>query len=101
MRRLAVLVALGAAALAAAPARAAAPYADQILATPHLAGYWAFNEPGGPVTADLRTTGVGVHSGGVRAGAPGLVPSGRSARYSGRAATTVGNTRPLNATSAL
>src|SRR5437764_11745373 len=97
MRRLALLLALGAVLLAAAPARAAAPYADLVIASPSLAGYWAFNEPGGGLTADLRTTGVGVHSGGVRAGAPGLVPSGRSARYDGRrAATIVANSRVLN-----
>jgi hypothetical protein len=101
--RITSLLALGTAlAAAAAPARAAAPYADGVLADPALAGYWAFNERAGPVTADLRTTGEGVHAGGVRAGAPPLVPSGRSARYDGRhAATTVANTRLLNPTAAL
>src|SRR5437588_11374844 len=98
MRRVAGLLALVAALVAAAsPARADAPYADHILARPDLAGYWAFNERAGTVTADLRTTGVAVHSGGVQAGAPGLVPSGLSARYDGRRAlTTVPNSRGLN-----
>src|SRR3954471_10813597 len=99
--RLAILLVLGALA-AAAPARAAAPYADGVLASPSLAGYWAFNEPAGPATADLRTTGEGVHSGGVRAGAPPLVPSGHSAAYDGhQAATLVANSRRLNPTRAL
>src|SRR3954471_9869873 len=99
--RLAILLVLGALA-AAAPARAAAPYADGVLASPTLAGYWAFNQPAGPVTADLRTTGVGVHTGGVHAGAPLLVGHGRSASYDGhRAATVVANSRRLNPTRAL
>src|SRR4051794_34597043 len=101
--RLAILLALGA--LVAGPpaaARAAAPYADDVLASPSLAGYWAFNEPAGPVTADLRTTGAGVHTGGVHPGAPALVGRGRSASYDGhRAATVVANSRRLNPTRAL
>src|SRR2546423_3954750 len=99
--RLAALVAF--VALAVAPAaQAAPPYADLVVADAGLAGYWAFNEPAGPVTADLRTTGEGLHAGGVRAGAAPLVPSGRSARYDGRrAATTVANSRRLNPASAL
>src|SRR5947209_3575175 len=103
MRRVAGLLALAAALVAAtAPARADAPYADLILARPDLTGYWAFNEPGGTVTADLRTTGVAVHSGGVHAGVRGLVPSGLSARYDGRRAlTTVPNSRVLNPATAL
>src|SRR3954463_11010896 len=83
-------------------ARAAPPYADLVVADPSLAGYWAFNEPSGPFTADLRTTGVGVHEGGVRPGAPPLAPSGRSARYDGRRApTVVANDRRLNPAGAL
>src|SRR4051795_218456 len=101
--RLAILLVLGAlVAGPAAAARAAPPYADDVLASPSLAGYWAFNEPGGPTTADLRTTGEGVHTGGVRAGAPPLVGSGRSASYDGHAAATiVANSRRLNPTGAL
>src|SRR3954451_22062985 len=99
--RLAILLVLGALA-AAAPARAAAPYADGVLASPTLAGYWAFNQPAGPATADLRTTSEGVHTGGVRAGAPPLVGRGRSASYDAhRAATIVANSRRLNPTGAL
>src|SRR5437763_334074 len=59
MHRAAPLLALVAAlaAAGAASARAAPLYADSVLAEPALAGYWALNEPLGPQTADLRTTG--------------------------------------------
>src|SRR3954453_4022211 len=97
--RVTVVLAAAALAVAAAPpgARAAAAYPHLVVADGALAGYWAFNEPSGPVTADLRTTGEGVHRGGVRPGAPPLLGSGHSARYDGRhTATIVGNSRRLN-----
>ncbi|TMM05801.1 MAG: hypothetical protein E6G10_01770, partial [Actinobacteria bacterium] len=84
------------------PAGAAPPYADTVLAEPALAGFWAFNEPAGPQTADLRTSGAGLHQGGVHAGAAPLVPGGRSARYDGRTgATVVPNSPALNPTAAV
>ncbi|HEY3019539.1 MAG TPA: LamG domain-containing protein, partial [Solirubrobacteraceae bacterium] len=102
MRRASLLAAV-CALLAGPPAAGAAPpYADTVLAEAALAGYWAFNEPAGPSTADLRTTGAGLHELGARPGAAPLVRGGRSARYDGRhAATTVPNSRPLNPTAAL
>jgi hypothetical protein len=93
-----VLLAVAVAALAAATAaRAATPYADRVLVTPGLAGYWSLDEVSGPLAADLRTTGAGLHDGAVQTGAPPLVGEGRSARYDGRhAATVVPNDPRLN-----
>ena len=97
-----VLLAVAAAVLAAPGARAAAPYADSVLATPGLAGYWSLDEPTGPRAADLRTTGTGLHEGGVRTGTPPLTGAGASARYDGRhAATVVPNDPRLNPTRAV
>jgi hypothetical protein len=96
------LLAVAIALVAAPAARAAAPYADRVLVTPGLAGYWSLDERAGPVAADLRTTGAGLHGGAVRAGTGPLVGDGRSARYDGRrAATAVPNSPRLNPTRAV
>src|SRR5438128_11607695 len=98
-RTVTVLLAVAVAFLAAPGARAAAPYADGVLATPGLAGFWSLDEPTGPRADDLRTRGAGLHEGGVRAGAAPLTGEGASAHYDGRqAATVVPNDPRLNPT---